>query len=176
MEAIQLIGHTRQLLARTGSVAQIVGEAWQAQALAAAVGGRLAEHGPPELRADAAGLSEAGVRACAALHQPGLRAGDARAARLTAIADPRATLLGLGELLGDVGIALVGVASGTEEEPLYWACMDAIDAADELRSRIGGMLGDLGEHVGAEGAEGEGDEDASEQPAGAGAARADTDP
>lgn len=43
-------------------------------------------------------------------------------------------------LLGEVGIALVSVACGTDEEGLYWQCIEAIDAADESNDRVLGML------------------------------------
>ena len=52
-------------------------------------------------------------------------------------------LLALGDLLAEAGFALVGVASSTEEEALYWQCVEAIDAADEARDRVHGMLGHL---------------------------------
>lgn len=64
----------------------------------------------------------------------------ARAAQLSEVADPRAALTGLGALLGEVGIALVGVACETDEQGLYWQCMEAIDAADESTDRVRGML------------------------------------
>jgi hypothetical protein len=46
----------------------------------------------------------------------------------------------LGGLLGEVGIALVGIASAADEEATYWQCMEAIDAADESRDRVLEML------------------------------------
>lgn len=56
------------------------------------------------------------------------------------MADIRAALTGLGALLGEVGIALVAVACATDEEGMYWQCIDAIDAADEAGDRVGVML------------------------------------
>ena len=46
----------------------------------------------------------------------------------------------VGGLLGEVGIALVGVASSADDEATYWQCMEAIDAADESRDRVLEML------------------------------------
>jgi hypothetical protein len=46
----------------------------------------------------------------------------------------------LGGLLGDVGIALVALASSADDEGTYWQCMEAIDAADESRDRVLEML------------------------------------
>lgn len=69
----------------------------------------------------------------------------ARAAELSELAEPRATLTGLGMLLGEVGMALVGVACETDEQGLYWQCMEAIDAADESLDRVHGMLRRLDE-------------------------------
>lgn len=118
----------------------IVAETWQTQALAEAVGGHLAINGPPEVRAEALGLSEAGSRACGALNRPALRAGGVRAAQLSMITDAGTALRHLGGLLGEAGVALVGVAVSAEEEGLYWQCIEAIDATDESGDRVTGML------------------------------------
>ncbi|MEV6315617.1 DUF6099 family protein [Streptomyces sp. NPDC051776] len=141
MDAVGLIGATRHALARTRQVEDIVAEAWQAQALAEAVGSHLAVNGPLELRSEARGLSEAGGRACGALRSP--PGGRARAAELTGVQDARTVLQRLGGLLGEVGIALVAVACGADEESLYWQCIEAIDAADESSDRVRGLLRQL---------------------------------
>ncbi|WP_406082137.1 DUF6099 family protein [Streptomyces zaomyceticus] len=133
MEAERLITLGRQALAESGSAQDIVAEAWQAQALAQAIGNRLALCGPQELRGEARGLGELG-------EYPAWGAGGPRAARLTEVADPSGALTELGELLGEVGIALVGVACATDDEGLYWQCIEAIDAADESSDRVRGML------------------------------------
>ncbi|MFG2897869.1 DUF6099 family protein [Streptomyces zaomyceticus] len=133
MEAERLITLGRQALAESGSAQDIVAEAWQAQALAQAIGNRLALCGPQELRGEARGLGEIG-------EYPAWGAGGPRAARLTEVADPSGALTELGELLGEVGIALVGVACATDDEGLYWQCIEAIDAADESSDRVRGML------------------------------------
>ncbi|WFB06975.1 DUF6099 family protein [Streptomyces sp. LX-29] len=145
MDAMRLIGATRHALAQAGSVQDVVAEAWQVHALAEAIGGHLAVNGPAAARAEARGLCEAGCRARGALHHPALhhpavRNGGMRAVQLTEVRDVRRVLLALGELLGDAGIALVGIASNTEEEALYWQCVESIDAADESRDRVRGIL------------------------------------
>ncbi|MFD7502720.1 DUF6099 family protein [Streptomyces sp. NPDC001700] len=145
MDAMRLIGVTRHALAKAGGVQDIVAEAWQVQALAEAVGGYFMVSGPAAARAEARGLCEAGGRARGALfhpalHHPALRGGGLRAAQLSEVRDPRGVLLALGDLLAEAGFALVGVASSTEEEALYWQCVEAIDAADEARDRVLGML------------------------------------
>ncbi|MFJ3901322.1 DUF6099 family protein [Streptomyces sp. NPDC090025] len=139
MEAERLIATGRHELAEARVVLDIVVEAWQAQALAQAIGSQLALCGPLELRSEARGLSEtSGGRAT--VEHPALRGGGPRAARLTAVTDARAALTALGALLGEVGIALVGVACATDEEGLYWQCIEAIDAADEAGDRVRAML------------------------------------
>lgn len=145
MDAQRLIGVSRHALAQSRAVPDIVAEAWQAQALAQAIGSRLAVCGPLELRGEARGLSEIGGRACGVLDHPMVRSGGVRAAQLSEVADARGTLIGLGVLLGEVGIALVGVACATDEEGLYWQCIEAIDAADESSDRVRGMLRRLAE-------------------------------
>ncbi|MGX2993957.1 DUF6099 family protein [Streptomyces sp. JNUCC 64] len=140
MDALRLIGINRQALAGSDDPAGIMAESWQAQALAQVIGSRLAVTGPPELRGEALRLSEVGGRGCGALAHPSLGTEGIRAARLTGIADPHTALLRLGSLLGEVGIALVGIASTAEDQGAYWQCMEAIDAADECRDRVLDML------------------------------------
>jgi hypothetical protein len=140
MDAVQLIGLGRRALARSHEVPDIMIEAWQVQALAQAIGSRLAVGGPPELRGEALGLSEVGGRGCGAFGTPELKTEEIRASRLTGIADARQSLLELGVMLGEVGIALVGTACSAEEDGVYWQCMEAIDASDEARDRVVEML------------------------------------
>ncbi|GAA3376692.1 DUF6099 family protein [Streptomyces sannanensis] len=139
MDAVRLIAVTRSALARSPAAWDIVAEAWQAQALAQAIGSRLALTGPPELRGEARALGEVGDRGCVTPAQsvPG---GALRAARLSEVAEPARALTELGALLGEVGTALVGVACATDEEALYWHCIEAIDAADESSDHVRGML------------------------------------
>ena len=143
MDAVRLIVASRRALAGSGEDHEIMVEAWQAQALAQAVGSRLAVSGPPELRGEALGLTELAGRGCGVLDTPRLGGGTLRAARLTELGDARQALLGLGGLLSEVGIALVGIASAADDEATYWQCMEAIDAADESRDRVLEMLSRL---------------------------------
>ncbi|MFJ3913046.1 hypothetical protein EDE04_1723 [Streptomyces sp. 2132.2] len=146
MDAVRLIAAGRHALAQSGAAMDIVGEAWQAQALTQGIGSWLAVTGPPELRSEARGLGEAGGRGCGVLDRAALGGeGGApdyppRAAQLTEVADVRQALLGLQALLGEVGIALVGVACATDDEGLYWQCIESIDAADESSDRVRAVL------------------------------------
>ncbi len=125
---------------RSGDASGTMAEAWQAHALAQAIGSRLAVSGPPELRGEALGLTELAGRGCGILGAPVLDVGSMRAARLTDLGDARLALVELGGLLAEVGIALVGVGCGAVDEAMYWQCMEAIDAADESRDRVLEML------------------------------------
>ncbi|MEU1089890.1 DUF6099 family protein [Streptomyces sp. NPDC005892] len=147
MEAERLVEIGRRALAESRGAADIMTEAWQAQALARAIGDRLAATGPAELRGDARGLGEIGGRDWSAPDSPVLLTGQARAARLTEVADVSRTLAGLALLLGEAGMALVGVACDTGEDTLYWLCIEAIDAADESMDRVRGMLTRLAEQA-----------------------------
>jgi len=140
MDAVRLIGASRCALMRSGDASETMGEAWQASALAQAIGSRLAVSGPPELRGEALGLTELAGRGCGILGARVLDVGSLRAAQLTELGDVRATLLELGGLLAEVGIVLVGVACAVADEATYWQCMEAIDAADESRDRVLEML------------------------------------
>ncbi|SED79982.1 hypothetical protein SAMN04490357_5875 [Streptomyces misionensis] len=140
MDAVRLILTGRRALAGGTDTPGLLAEVWQAQALAQAIGSRLAVSGPPELRGEALGLTELAGRGCGVLDPPELDPGDLRAAQLTRLDDARETLLCLGGLLGEVGMALVGVASTAADETTYWQCMEAIDAADESRDRVREML------------------------------------
>lgn len=141
MDAERLVDVSLHALAGSADALDVMAEAWQAQALAQAVGVQLAVSGPPELRAGARELGEAGGRGCGSADHPVLwAAGGIRAFRLSGVADARAALKGLGVLLVEVGVALVAVACETEEEGLYWQCIEAIDAADESRDRVDGIL------------------------------------
>ncbi|MET9081754.1 DUF6099 family protein [Streptomyces sp. NPDC090075] len=140
MDAMRLIVVSRRALAHGAGVPELMTEVWQAQALAQAIGSRLAVSGPPELRGEALGLTELAGRGCGVLGTPDLDPGALRAAQLTELDDARQTLLSLGGLLGEVGITLVGMASTAADEATYWQCMEAIDAADESRDRVLEML------------------------------------
>ncbi|MEU0672983.1 DUF6099 family protein [Streptomyces sp. NPDC006172] len=149
MDAVRLILMSRRALSGGDDGSSTLEEVWQAQALAQAIGSRLAVSGPPELRGEALGLTELAGRGCGVLDAPDLDPGDLRAAQLTELDDAREVLLGLGVLLADVGIALVGLASAAVDEGTYWQCMEAIDAADESRDRVREMLRKLAAREGA---------------------------
>lgn len=136
MDAVRLIVTSRRALAASGGVPELLAEVWQAQALAQAMGSRLAVVGPPELRGEALVLAELAGRGCGVLDTPG----EPRAAQLTELGEARQALMCLGGLLGEVGIALVGIACSVDDEATYWQCMEAIDAADESRDRVLEML------------------------------------
>lgn len=141
MDALRLIAATRQALFQSSAVHDIVAEAWQAQALAEAIGTQLAHGGPPELRAEAQALKEAATRPTGVTERPQPpEACGPRAVALTLVEDPQCALRGLGELLGEVGAALVAVAVTADDEALYWQCIEAIDTADESGDRVVGML------------------------------------
>ncbi|MEU3598577.1 DUF6099 family protein [Streptomyces sp. NPDC006798] len=143
MDAERLIDMSRHALARSRALSEVVVEAWQAQLLAQTIGARLVAIGPPELSRDARALAETGGPGSGDLDRSGgfePVKGEIRAARLTDVEDPREALIALGALLADVGIALVGVACATEEEGLYWHCIEAMDAADEAGDRVRTML------------------------------------
>ncbi|KOT40551.1 hypothetical protein ADK41_12450 [Streptomyces caelestis] len=146
MDAVRLIVTSRRALAAGGGVRERLTEVWQAQALAQAIGSRLAVAGPPELRGEALGLTELAGRGCGVLDTPELGPDELRAARLAELGEPHPVLMHLGGLLGEVGIALVGIASSAEDEATYWQCMEAIDAADESRDRVLEMLRKLTTH------------------------------
>ncbi|MFJ4682666.1 DUF6099 family protein [Streptomyces sp. NPDC091377] len=153
MDAVRLIVTSRRALAASGEVSEILTEVWQAQSLAQAIGSRLAVFGPPELRGEALGLTELAGRGCGVLEEPRLKTDELRAAQLGELGDARQALNYLSGLLGEVGIALVGVASAAVDEGTYWQCMEAIDAADESRDRVREMLRRLADREAAELAE-----------------------
>lgn len=139
MDALRLIAISRQALEGSREVPEVVAESWQIQALAQAIGSRLALSGPPDVRGEARALGETGGRGGVYDH-PVVRSGGVRAAQLTEVADPEAVLTALLALLGDVGIALVAVACSTDDEGLYWQCIETMDSADEAMDRVRGML------------------------------------
>ncbi len=140
MDAVRLIVTNRRALAASRGIPELLTEVWQAQALAQAIGSRLAVAGPPELRGEALGLTELAGRGCGVLDSRDCGPGELRAAQLTELGEARQALMHLGGLLGEVGIALVGIACSVDDEATYWQCMEAIDAADESRDRVLEML------------------------------------
>lgn len=144
MDAVRLILATRHALAQAWQVQDLITEAWQAQALAEAVGGHLALHGPPELRAAGFSVCEAGGRAGGPVGLSGVRADTVRAAILTGVREPARALTELRDLLSELGAALVGVACSAEDEAVYWQCIDAVDAAEDSKDRVCALLHAVG--------------------------------
>ncbi|MER6299952.1 DUF6099 family protein [Kitasatospora sp. NPDC001539] len=151
MEALRLIRTARHALVEARHVSDVLAEARQAALLIEAVGARLAESEDDELTGPGQQLSEAGAHAAVCLDRSiakGALVSGARAARLTELGDPAATLGALEELLREVGETLVVLACGAETESLYWTCIDGVDAVSEckdvaarLREAVGGGAG-----------------------------------
>ncbi|MBP0457082.1 DUF6099 family protein [Streptomyces montanisoli] len=142
MDAVRIAEAGRDALALSGSTAEVVAEAWQAQALAQAVGLRLAAQAPPRERTAACELADAGERGCGPVGHAALRAaGGLRAEALTGPVDARAALTALGLLLEEAGMALVAVATAADDAWVYWQCVEAIDAAAESGDRVTALLG-----------------------------------
>jgi hypothetical protein len=144
MDATRLIAATRQALTQAANVAALMAEAWQAQALAQAVGGFLAVCGDGGLRDAARALFLAGGNTRDAAQPPGARSPVIRAARLSGVRDPTAALRQLLALLAETGAALATLACTTEDEREYWQCVDALDATDEIRDRVRALLRQCG--------------------------------
>lgn len=140
MDAVRIIAASRRGLAQADTVHDVVVEAWQAQALAEAVGSHLAIFGPYEVRSRARGLGDAGGRFSGGLLCSATTNGGLRATQLTEIRDVKAALIGLCQLLREVCEALVGVVISAEEEGMYWTCVEAMDTADESRDHVAGIL------------------------------------
>ncbi|MEV5887206.1 DUF6099 family protein [Streptomyces sp. NPDC052020] len=141
--ATLLIATCRHALAQSPSTENILTEALEAQALVQAIGAALAATGPANLRSGARGLAEAGSRGCGAIDRDAAvwATRVPRAAMLTGVSDLARTLEALAGLLGDVGIALVEVATRViDDESVYWRCVEAIDAADESSDLVRGLL------------------------------------
>lgn len=117
MDATRLIAATRHALAHAVDAQTIVAEAWQAQALVAAVGERLATNGDHPSRV-----------------------GSVRAARLTVVRDPGLALRELLEISTEARAALVAIARSTEEVPLYWQCVEAADAVGDAADQVRPLL------------------------------------
>ncbi|GAU66928.1 hypothetical protein SSP35_04_00060 [Streptomyces sp. NBRC 110611] len=140
MDAVRIITASRRGLAGAATVEDVIVEAWQAQALAEAIGSHLAIFGPYEVRSRARGLGDAGGRFSGGLLCPAAVTGGLRAAQLTEVRDVRAALTDLRRLLREVCEALVGVVLLVDEEGMYWTCVEAMDTVDESRDRVSGIL------------------------------------
>ncbi|MFG2890766.1 DUF6099 family protein [Streptomyces sp. NPDC048248] len=140
MDAVRIIAASRRGLAQANTVQDVIVEAWQAQALAEAIGSHLAIFGPYEVRSRARGLGDAGGRFSGGLLCPASATGGLRAAQLSEVRDVKAALTGLCRLLREVCEALVAVVCSADEEGMYWTCVEAMDTADESRDRVTGIL------------------------------------
>ncbi|GAB7030406.1 DUF6099 family protein [Streptomyces sp. NPDC021749] len=140
MDAVRIIAASRRGLAESTTVQDVIVEAWQAQALAEAIGSHLAIFGPYEVRSRAQGLGVASGRFSGGLPCSTRGGGGLRAAQLSEVRDVRASLTGLCRLLREVCEALVGVVLLAEEEGTYWTCVEAMDTLDESRDRVTGIL------------------------------------
>ena len=125
MDAARLVAEAERAMRGSPGPEDVIAEAWQAYELTEAVGRLLgSDHAVPVVRAGPATvLSAAGAR-------------PPRAARVTAVRDPAGVLRALRTLLGEIGLALVGVTCTAEDEAGYWQCIEALDAVDEAKERI----------------------------------------
>jgi hypothetical protein len=140
MDAVRIIAANRRGLAQASTVQDVVVEAWQAQALAEAIGSHLAISGPYEVRSRARRLGDAGGRFSGGLLCQAPATGGLRAAQLSDVQDAKAALTGLCRLLREVCEALVNVVCSTDEDGMYWTCVEAMDTADESRDHVAGIL------------------------------------
>ncbi|MGW1375793.1 DUF6099 family protein [Streptomyces sp. NPDC002446] len=140
MDAVRIIAAARRGLAEATTVQDVIVEAWQAQALAEAIGSHLAIFGPYEVRSRAQGLGDAGGRFSGGPLRSASATGGLRAVQLTEVRDVRAALTSLSRLLREVCETLVGVVLLADEEGMYWTCVEAMDTVDESRDRVAGIL------------------------------------
>ncbi|MFC4034953.1 DUF6099 family protein [Streptomyces polygonati] len=130
MDAARLVAEAERALRGSPQPEHVIAEAWQAYELTEAVGRLLGDDGGrPGVRAGPAPVVAAGG------------AGPLRAVRLTGVRDPAGTLRALGVLLGEIGLTLVGITCAAEDEAGYWQCIEALDAVDEAKDRVGELAG-----------------------------------
>ncbi|EFG64502.1 DUF6099 family protein [Streptomyces sp. SPB074] len=129
MDATRLAVVTAAALGVAHTEAEVVGEAWQAQALARAVGGVLAVTGPEAQRGAARGLHRTGDSGAPPRVLP-------RASRLTSVADPPRALDALDALLEEAAHALIPLAATALEGGTYTDCMEAIETLGNCRDAV----------------------------------------
>lgn len=132
-----LVVQCRRTLASSSEALHVRSSLRAVAGVTAVVGLSLVDHGPQRLREPALRLTERIARSTPLT--------DARAVALTDTDDLRPVLLLLGQLLGEAGVAAVGVAAGAEEEGVYWEMIEVIDAFDEARNTVIEMLRRLSE-------------------------------
>jgi hypothetical protein len=158
MDAARLVTEAERVMRGAPQPEQVIAEAWQAYELAQALGLLLGHQGLEVVTDGAAdgGVEGAGGGVQGDARPPGHQerprpaarggpssmvavtgAGPPRAARLTGVRDPAGTLRALRVLLGEIGLALVDVTCTAEDESGYWLCIDALDAVDEAKERVG---------------------------------------
>ncbi|MFF3743857.1 DUF6099 family protein [Streptomyces kronopolitis] len=140
MDAVRIIETSRRGVAEANTVQGVIAEAWQAQALAEAIGSHLAIFGPYEVRSRARGLGDAGGRFSGGLLCSASATGGPRAGQLSEVRDVKEALTGLCRLLREVCEALVAVVLLADEDGMYWTCVEAMDTVDESRDRVAGIL------------------------------------
>jgi Family of unknown function (DUF6099) len=125
MDAARLVAEAERTMRGCPRPEDVIAEAWQAYELTEAVA---------QLLADRAGGGCGHPRPVR--ERQGSGAGPPRAARLTGVRDAAGTLRALRVLLGEIGLALVGLTGSAEDESGYWSCVDALDAVDEAKERL----------------------------------------
>ncbi|MFJ4415558.1 DUF6099 family protein [Streptomyces sp. NPDC088925] len=134
MDATRLAVVTAAALGAARTETEVVREAWQAQALARAVGGVLAATGSPAQRAEARRLHGTGDTGAPPCVRP-------RASRLTSVADPPRALDALEALLEEAAHALISLAATAAESGTYADCMETIEALGNSRDAVGVLRG-----------------------------------
>ncbi|MEU6443760.1 DUF6099 family protein [Streptomyces sp. NPDC047046] len=129
MDATRLAVVTAAALGAARTETEVVREAWQAQALARAVGGILAATGPHTQSAEARRLHETGDTGAPPCVRP-------RASRLTSVADPPRALDALDSLLAEAAHALIPLAATAAESGTYTDCMETIEALGNSRDAV----------------------------------------
>jgi uncharacterized protein DUF6099 len=130
MDAARLVAEAERAMRGDPQPEHVIAEAWQAYELTEAVGQLLG--GDREAAVVRAG-PEPVVGAAGG--------GPPRAARLTGVRDPAGTLRALRTLLGEIGLHLVAVTCGAEDEAAYSQCIEALDAVDEAKDRLKVLAG-----------------------------------
>ncbi|WP_431037516.1 DUF6099 family protein [Streptomyces sp. P6-2-1] len=134
MDATRLAVVTAAALGAARTEREVVREAWQAQALARAVGGVLAATGPQDRRTEARRLHETGGTGAPPCARP-------RASRLTSVADPPRALEALDALLEESGHALIPLAATAAESGTYADCMEAMEVLGNCRDAVRALRG-----------------------------------
>jgi hypothetical protein len=143
MDAARLVAEAERAIGREPQPADVIAEAWQAYELTDAIGRLLAEERGRATEGARLGERGAGLDPGRTVPRAGpvpvvsvTQVGPPRASRLTTVREPTRTLQALRVLLGEIGIALVGLISAACDEETYWQCVEALDAVDEAKDRV----------------------------------------